>query len=456
MESQALRTTTTAPAVPVGGFVLLTVPQLLMPWWLYLEKRLQLVDVRVFLALFELRKERSFMKAGRTPRYKLEELLRLVGGSRSRIRAAVRRLEAVGLVSFKASCLHMATSPEVLRVADLVGFWAMHGNVRNNRRQVPLPRRLLKFVAGGTTRVETATIIAHALRCLYFRDGKVAPVGNCTAAWAAEVFGVNESNVKAARQRLVGLGVFLEHEMPQWHRNRYGARIEVNLRWGRGSAEVEAPAKRPESRPPVAVIHTPNATPKENQNLPTEGKHQNPGALPPTPKPGVLQTKAGKESGKQAAPSLRHLVIEDLRDPQRLIALHEAAAAMQLVPDGERGQLEFFALAEHARSYATRNAPGLMAQLIRNYSTWGRRFINQDDEEAARARLRQFTRPEPQDAVPEKHAAVRLTLPEKGGPQPVGALLDELLADVRCGAASTRRGNGGSVPEARCSLNVRV
>lgn len=446
------RKTSLAASLPVGGFVLLTVPQLLMPWWLYLEHHLQLIDFRVFLACFELRKQRSFMGEGRKARYRLEELVGLVGGSRAKVRASVRRLEGIGLVSFKSPCLHMATSPEELKVKDLAGFWEMHGNVRNNRRQVPLPRRLLRFIAGGTTRVETATILAHALRCLYFRNRQVAPVGNCAAPWVASVFGVNESGVKSARQRLVSLGIFLEHEMPQWHRNRFGARIEVNLTWGReATAKGEAIEACSESRPPAAAIRTQGATPKGNRNLPTEGKNQNPGAAPRAARTGFFEKKGEQDKAKPvAAPTLRHIVADDLRDPTRLLTLHTEAAARKLVPDGERGRLEFFALAEHARSYATKNAPGLLAAMVRNYSTWGRRFITQDDEDAARASLRKLERPESPCAP-----ATRGAVPEKA-PQQVGALLDALLADVRGSSATMRCGSGGFVPEARCSLNVRV
>ncbi|HLU38933.1 MAG TPA: hypothetical protein VK081_06080 [Planctomycetota bacterium] len=80
------------------------------------------------------------------------------------------------------------------------------------------------------------------------------------------------------------------------------------------------------------------------------------------------------------------MVDEDLRSTERLLVLHSEAIAAGLAPAGERGELEFVALAEHALGYATRNAPGLFAWLVKH----GRfAFITQDDEDAARRMLRE-------------------------------------------------------------------
>lgn len=89
-------------------------------------------------------------------------------------------------------------------------------------------------------------------------------------------------------------------------------------------------------------------------------------------------------------PSLRHFVSEDLVATDRLLQLHEQAVGQGLVPAGERGELEFVALAEHARAYATKNAPGMFAWLVRNYARTAKRFVNAEDEEAARRRLREL------------------------------------------------------------------
>lgn len=216
----------------------------------------------------------------------------------------------------------------------------------------------------------------------------MAPVGNCMAIWIEEVFGVHATRVKQARARLVRLGMFVEHAMPQLHRNRFGARIEINLAWSRATLAAVAEGgptgttAGTKSRPPVGVFHNEIATPIENQSLPTEGqKNQTPEAQAPKTPSGVLPTTPRKPRSEPAAgPSLRHLLGEDLAATDRLLQLHEQAVGEGLVPSGERGELEFVALAEHARAYATRNAPGMFAWLVRNYARTAKRFVNAEDE----------------------------------------------------------------------------
>lgn len=424
-----------APGQVAGGYLVMSVPQLVLPWQLYAEKRLQLLDVRVWFACAEMSERRRFTEVGREPAYKLAEVAKLVGAKGlSRVRAALKRLREVGLIAWDGKVLQLATSPDQVG-GDLSGFWETLGLVENQRRKVPVPRRIARHLAGGASRAETAVILAHLLRCCYMRDGAVKAIGNCLASWVAEVFGVHATRVKQARARLVRLGMFHEQVMPQWHRNRYGNRIEVNLSWSREAipaavGEGEAPGTTgTESRPPVAVIHTQSATAIEvNRSLPTEGsKNQNPGSEPRTPT-GVSERTARKEP--EARPTLVHVVEQDLASTERLLTLHAEAIRKGLAPEGERGELEFVALAEHARAYATSNAPGMFAWLVRNYERTAKRFVTQDDEESARQRLnerRRVATSVDQDQPRDREAPSR-------EPAAVGTLLAKLLGRIQSGA----------------------
>lgn len=445
-------------SAPAGGYLTLSVAQVLMPWWLYEngaalanaptgQRKLELLDVRIFFACAEMRERRRFAEEGREPRYELTELVGLVGGRGvGRVRAALKRLRDVGLIQWDGKTLELASSPEQLQVDDVSGFWELFGQVENNRRRVPVPRRIARFIAGGTSRAETATILAHLLRCCYLRGREVRPIGNCVAAWVEEVFGVHATRVKQARARLIRLGMFIEHVMPQWHRNRYGNRIEVNLEWRRPETSPQAlpPAVVPggggesadgttgtESRPPVEVLHNQSATALEgNRSLPSEGsKNQNPAGCAPRTATGVSEKKHQKAGAPQATarPSLVHVVEEDLRSTERLLVLHSEAIAAGLAPGGERGELEFVALAEHALGYATRNAPGLFAWLVKH----GRfTFITQDDEDAARRRLRETRFGAEAKAAPPSRCDGVGSSPASE-PAFAGSLLTELLAGVR-------------------------
>lgn len=374
-----------------GGYITFSVTELVMVWWLYQTHQIELFDLRVWFGCSEMVCRRRWLSEGREPIFATSELGKLVGAGTSRVRAALRRLSAVGALAFTRTKLKLATSPECLQVPELEGFWELLEQVENHKRTVPVPRRLVKFIAGGTSRVMTATLLAHFLRCLYLRGGKTHATGNCLAPWVAAVFGVNESNVKSARARLVALGVFLEQPMPQWHRNRYGARISVNLAWEApkvvGSCAV-GEGECSKSRPPAEVVHNKTATPYgRNSALPTEGNNQELGATPPNPT-GVFE-QAGKrkrETPSASGPSLKHFVPEDLHCIARLEKLHAEAVECGLAPSGERGLQELTALASHASRYATKNPPGLFAQLLRDQK-W--HFITQEDEDIARERLRE-------------------------------------------------------------------
>jgi hypothetical protein len=79
------------------------------------------------------------------------------------------------------------------------------------------------------------------------------------------------------------------------------------------------------------------------------------------------------------------VVVEDLKDTGRLLALYEQAVAVGLVTISERDRLRFVAAAEHAGVIGTRNACGLFVRLVRR-GLWS--FLTQDDEDAASVRLK--------------------------------------------------------------------
>jgi hypothetical protein len=109
-------------------------------------------------------------------------------------------------------------------------------------------------------------------------------------------------------------------------------------------------------------------------SLPTRASEQHQLPVPP-PKP----------TAAAAQPDLRNVVVADLKDTGRLLALYEQAVARGLVTFSERDRLRFVAAAEHARVIGTRNPCGLFVRLVRR-SLWS--FVTQDDEDAARVRLK--------------------------------------------------------------------
>lgn len=370
---------------PDGGFAFITVSQLAMVWWAYDSGLIRFIDLRTYFACFELVSRRCELEPWQRPEFGPDEVHGLTGGvGGEHTRHSLARLEAAGLVSLSTSSIRFAASPDAM-TGDLSGFWELLAKVENNRRKVPVPRRVVRFLAHGAGRVVTATVLGHLLRCLYYREGECRPVGNCKASWVAEVFGVNASNVKAARRHLAELGLFVLIEMPQWHRNRWGARVAVNLQWGGASGGVGgATPDQSDLRPPGGLSTTDPRPPCINQEpLPErEYKNQKPTCSGPT---GV--SIRGREAGKPAAkPSIRHIVRADLADMGRLLELHRQAVARGLAQPGDRGRLEFVSFAEHALTYATKNPCGLFVSNLKNRRHG---FINQTDEDDANRRIKE-------------------------------------------------------------------
>lgn len=370
---------------PDGGFAFITVTQLAMVWWAYESGLIRFIDLRTYFACFELVSRRCELERWQKPEFGPAEVHGLTGGvGGEHTRHSLARLQAVGLLSFSETSIKFAASPDAMP-GELAGFWELLAKIENNKRKVPVPRRVVRFLAHGAGRVVTATVLGHLLRCLYYRNGECKPMGNCKASWVADVFGVNASNVKAARQHLIEIGLFVLVEMPQWHRNRWGARIGVNLQWRGASGGVDGQTRlQSDLRPPSELSTTVSRPPCLNQKpLPErEYKNQKPTSGGPT---GVFIRERGREQPAEK-PSIRHVVRNDLTDTGRLLELHRQAVEKGLAKPGERGRLEFVSLAEHALTFGKKNPCGLFVSNLKN-RRFG--FINQTDEDDANRRIKE-------------------------------------------------------------------
>lgn len=355
---------------PAGGFCLVSGTSLLRAWAAYRRGDLRLVDLRVWFACLELVARRCVAKKGIRPKYRIEEIRSLVGGAGGEhLRHSVARLEKSGLVKWSDSCITVPKCDGGSQVSDLLRMCEL---VANHRRLVPVPRRIVRLIAGGARRVVIATILAHLLRCLYYRNGRCEPEGSCKASWIAEVFDVSLRNVKTARQHLVAIGWLVPVVRGQTYLNRFGQRARINLEWSRDDVSP-AEKRSPRSR----LSATGSAPPYKDKKLSSRfDQHQKPGHGP---------AGAFAKQGRGRNPTLRHIVAEDLREPCRLLELFRQALSIGLVNGSECDRLRFFATAEHAKAIGTRNPCGLFATLVRR-KLW--HYATLDDEDAARRRLR--------------------------------------------------------------------
>jgi len=312
-----------------GGYVLARSGQLTEAWDWYRAGLIELADLRVWFACHEMQARRCGVLS---PRYSLAEVSKLTGLRRPK--ASVARLQAAGLLRFDEGDID---------VPPAAG------------RMVPIPRRMLRFLARSRKPSLIAAVLGHLLRCLFYRQGEVRNFGRCKASDLAEAFGVDLRRIKAARAELVAMGWLIAVEEPQWRLNRNGGSFQVNLTWSH--------------LPPRSV---PNGT-----------------ALPP-PDSDKDPLPGSKNQELRSGVSVKDVQTEDLKQTGRTLELHAQAVRLGVLKDSEQDRLRVVAAAEHALAVATANAPGLFATILRNNLF---RFLTQDDEDAARRRIREHLYP---------------------------------------------------------------
>lgn len=376
---------------PDGGFALISVTKLAMTWWSYRSGLIRAADLRIALACHVAAASRCRMKPGESPSFTHAELARTCGVGERSVRASLARLKRSGLISWSESAIVFADSPDALASDDLADFFAMLERIPNRKRLVPVPRRMLRFLADGASTTLIATVLGLLLRCLYYwPDEGCRSHGSCKASWVSETFGISLRGVKASRKELLALGWLIRKEAPQWRMNRGGLSVEINLAWSAPSYGSlpscgTAPPREvvSEFAPPPAPSCTASAPPDSDKELSFgESKNQKPASSGPT---GFSISEREGEEEPEAKPTLRDVTSGDLRDTGRLLELHAQAVAVGLLGTSERERLLFVAAAEHARSVGTKNPPGLFMQLVRS-KLWS--FITQDDEDRANARLK--------------------------------------------------------------------
>ena len=218
---------------PRGGYQLIPVVHLALAWWAYHEKLIRLVDLRVWFAAWEMRSRRCRRPSPLPCRFGLDELRGLTGLSPKRLRESLRRLEAARLLTWSESTIGFPASPEVVPLPDRADFRRFLDAIPNHQRLAPVPRRILRLLAGGARPALIATILGHLVRCLYLKHGKCSARGRVKASWIADTFGVSLRRVKQARKELIAMGWLIPLEARQWALNRWGSHVCINLAWSR-------------------------------------------------------------------------------------------------------------------------------------------------------------------------------------------------------------------------------
>jgi len=377
-----------------GGFVLVNVAGLVTAWRACQARPLGTGDFRAWLACRELEARRCGLVEGRVATYGVAELARLLGVSRKRARASVRRIEDAGLIEWSDSAIGFPDPPDD-RAEDL------DDTIGGGRGSVAIPRRMLRFLADGARPATIAAVLGLLLRCLSRRRSGWDGRGRCKASWIARTFGVSLRQVKAARRELIELGWIEAEDSGQWALNRWGRAFRIDLGWSGPGATSAPPPTDPGSTSTPPDLQTGNPSGRLENQEPGRGpsgfssKGQGGEDRTPTtqrdPVPVMLiaaQASPGLCSGLTAplpAPGLADVRVDDLKDTGRLLDLHQQAVARKSINAGEGDRLRFVAATEHALMIGDRNPAGLFAWVVRE-ACW--RYITAEAEDRARQRLR--------------------------------------------------------------------
>lgn len=358
-------------AKPAGGYCLVRVRSVLAAWQAMNAGNVTLYDFRVWLAAHEMMARRCCMKSRRTAAYNAAEIVELLAsGSEAKVRQAIGRLQKAGVMEWQAEKVSLSTVRRENELADLDEWEHLLSSVQNNRRKVPIPRRLIRYLVRSRNRTLIATALGHLLRCLYLRSRRCVSGGRCKASWVADVFGLDVRNVKSARKELMAAGWLIALRARQVSLNQWGLPLLVNLLW------ADAGGPHPTKTPPLEPTRSPKTPPPDNHiELSTRSINQE------------LRRASGVERtmSKEREPNLKDVRLEDLRNPPRLDALYRRAKADGWVSGSPAGRLQWFAAAEHAMAIGLSNPCGLFVSLCR-HRLWA--YITQEEEDAARVKLK--------------------------------------------------------------------
>src|SRR2546428_10071527 len=198
--------------------------------------------VRVWLGTLE-RVEKHCGAAPEVPaHYGPEELRRLLRAPRlAPVTAGLQQLEELGLLAWSPQAIQFLPQAQALRQAlGQDGYQTLRAQLAPGLRWVPVPRRLLVWLAQEGQPGVIATALGVLLRCMRYKARQCVAGGRVAAPWIATVFGVAERTVQRALQVLQGCGWLARLAVQPERERPYGRYTVINLAWHRPGATSRA------------------------------------------------------------------------------------------------------------------------------------------------------------------------------------------------------------------------
>ena len=366
-----------------GGFVLKTKKEISNLIDLLASKTLPLSEARVVLASTEMRSIRDAAEALRSknkkgssviPDFKDQELKQLTLLPLKKIKAAKKRL-----------------------LKNEFPLFAKNGG------ELPIPRRLVRFLAKLEKRSTFLVLMAYIERGLTLRNREVKSAGTMKASQIVSRAGLSLRAVRIARAELLSLEI-ITPDTTRFQRklNRDGAYFTVNLRWSEkkvinregseGTFKDPAAERVPVDnffvqKPKIAPL-TPqkapqNAPPYRDKISSYEFRNQKT-AQTPQRSSGVFSKQIKRRGG---GPTIFDVQREDLEQFSRCRVLYSQACKRGIIKESEANFLNFIAAAVRAKSAKDGDPVRIFMGIVRN-NLWMN--ITQAEEERARAAVKKY------------------------------------------------------------------
>lgn len=386
------------PVIP-GRYVKINCTELCCVWTLARSGRLRPLDVRVWLATREARERRRGADSSRC-KYKTAELAQLCKTTERKVRFSLRRLEAEGIIAWGEHPFFISSEGE-LSAENAAAAAKMRAQIPVQRRFFPMPRRVLRFLAQGSSRTLQATVFAHLVRCVFMKRSGWRSTGACKASWAASVFGLSSRSIVRARRHLVQDLKWLHRvPAPQWYQNANGGQFEVELNWTASANSPSATVERGESRAGKSTgmsDHSHEMSPplpsKSAEMSGPESKQLSFGNKQPSaPVPHRCAPRARPRADAQAGPHRRRATLAKIREVDLasldlVMELFEQASRNRTwirrgwaPADTENERLNWWVAARRALTQDAQSPCGLFIYLVRE-RRWG--DASQLDENSA-------------------------------------------------------------------------
>jgi hypothetical protein len=229
------------------------VEYLTLPWWVYQQGAMGFDTLRVWLGTLELVEKRCCTDPDAPVHYGPEEWRRLLRAPRlAPVTAGLQQLEELGLLAWSPQAIRFLPQAQALGEAlAQEGYQTLRAQLAPGLRWVPVPRRLLRWLAQDGQPGLIATACGVLLRCMRYKARQCVAGGRVAAPWIATVFGVAERTVQRAFTTLEACGWLARLTVQPERERPHGRYTVINLAWQRpgGTSRARRPreaAARPE------------------------------------------------------------------------------------------------------------------------------------------------------------------------------------------------------------------